>query len=40
MNRAKVNQNIDLDCYNNVWVIGEQVNGEIHPVTEIGRAHV
>ena len=33
MNRAKVNQNIDLDCYNNVWVIGEQVNGEIHPVT-------
>ena len=30
---AKVNQNIDLDCYNNVWVIGEQVNGEIHPVT-------
>lgn len=33
MSRAKVNQGIDLAEYNDVWIIGEQVNGEIHPVT-------
>lgn len=33
MNRAKVNQNIDLADYNDVWIIGEQVGGQIHPVT-------
>jgi electron transfer flavoprotein alpha subunit len=31
--RAKVNQDIDLSSYNGVWVIGEQNNGVIHPVT-------
>ncbi|MBR8701973.1 Caffeyl-CoA reductase-Etf complex subunit CarE [Fusobacterium sp. DD29] len=33
MSRAKVNQNIDLNSYNDVWVIGEQTNGVTHPVT-------
>lgn len=33
MSRAKVNQNIDLNSYNDVWVIGEQNNGITHPVT-------
>lgn len=33
MNRRKVNQNINLEDYNDVWVIAEQVKGEIHPVT-------
>lgn len=33
MNRAKVNQNINLDDYNDIWIIGEQVDGKIHPVT-------
>lgn len=31
--RAKVNQNINLEDYNGIWIIGEQVDGEIHPVT-------
>lgn len=31
--RAKVNQNINLNDYNNVWVIAEQNNGKIAPVT-------
>ncbi|WP_431354820.1 electron transfer flavoprotein subunit alpha/FixB family protein, partial [Fusobacterium nucleatum] len=31
--RAKVNQNIDLNEYNGVWIIAEQVDKEIHPVT-------
>lgn len=33
MTRAKVNQNIDITSYNNVWVIGEQRQGIIQPVT-------
>lgn len=33
MARAKVNQNIDLKNYNDVWVIGEQRQGVTHPVT-------
>jgi electron transfer flavoprotein alpha subunit len=33
MARAKVNQEIDLKEYKNVWVIGEQREGIIHPVT-------
>lgn len=33
MYRAKVNQNIDINSYNDVWVIGEQRQGNIHPVT-------
>lgn len=33
MYRAKVNQNIDINNYNDVWVIGEQRQGKIHPVT-------
>lgn len=33
MNRAKVNQNINLNDYNDIWVIGEQREGKIHPVT-------
>lgn len=33
MERAKVNQNINLSDYNNIWVIGEQREGKIHPVT-------
>lgn len=31
--RAKVNQDINLNDYNNVWVIAEQDNGKIAPVT-------
>lgn len=31
--RAKVNQDINLNDYNNVWVIAEQNNGKIAPVT-------
>ena len=31
--RAKVNQNINLDDYKNVWVIAEQWQGVIAPVT-------
>jgi len=33
MERAKVNQNINLKDYNDIWVIGEQREGKIHPVT-------
>lgn len=33
MKRAKVNQNINLSDYNDIWVIGEQREGKIHPVT-------
>ncbi|WP_324824211.1 electron transfer flavoprotein subunit alpha/FixB family protein [Sinanaerobacter sp. ZZT-01] len=33
MKRAKVNQNINLADYHDVWVIGEQREGKIHPVT-------
>ncbi|QUH19543.1 electron transfer flavoprotein subunit alpha/FixB family protein [Alkaliphilus sp. B6464] len=33
MERAKVNQNINLNDYNDIWVIGEQREGKIHPVT-------
>lgn len=33
MNRAKVNQNVNLLDYNDVWIIGEQREGKIHPVT-------
>lgn len=33
MKRAKVNQNINLNDYNDIWVIGEQREGKIHPVT-------
>ncbi len=33
MNRAKVNQDINLADYNGVWVIAEQNEGKIHPVT-------
>ncbi len=33
MSRAKVNQNIDINSYNDVWVIGEQRNGNTHSVT-------
>ena len=33
MSRAKVNQNINLDEYNDVWIIGEQRKGKIQPVT-------
>lgn len=33
MKRAKVNQNANLSDYNDVWVIGEQREGKIHPVT-------
>ncbi|MFL8799929.1 MULTISPECIES: electron transfer flavoprotein subunit alpha/FixB family protein [unclassified Clostridioides] len=31
--RAKVNQSINLNDYNGVWVIGEQREGKINPVT-------
>lgn len=31
--RAKVNQDINLNDYNNVWVIAEQKDGKIAPVT-------
>ncbi|MBR0599835.1 electron transfer flavoprotein subunit alpha/FixB family protein [Sinanaerobacter chloroacetimidivorans] len=33
MNKAKVNQEINLADYNDVWVIAEQNEGKIHPVT-------
>jgi electron transfer flavoprotein alpha subunit len=33
MKRAKVNQGIDLRDYNDVWVIGELLEGKIHSVT-------
>ncbi len=33
MNRAKVNQAINLSDYRDVWVIAEQNEGKIHPVT-------
>lgn len=33
MNRAKVNQAINLSDYHDVWVIAEQNEGKIHPVT-------
>lgn len=33
MSRAKVNQGIDIKEYNNIWVIGEQIDKHIHPVT-------
>lgn len=33
MMRAKVNQDINLNDYNGVWVIGEQREGKINPVT-------
>ncbi|MGF6907450.1 electron transfer flavoprotein subunit alpha/FixB family protein [Fusobacterium sp. PH5-44] len=33
MFRAKVNRNINLDDYNDVWVIGEHRNGNINQVT-------
>jgi electron transfer flavoprotein alpha subunit len=33
MKRAKVNEKIDLKAFNDVWVIGELIDGKIHPVT-------
>ncbi len=33
MKRAKVNQNINLSDYNDVWIIGEVIDNKIHPVT-------
>ncbi len=33
MERAKVNQGINVKDYNDVWVIGELIDGKIHPVT-------
>lgn len=33
MERAKVNTGINLSDYNDVWVVGEQRDGVIHPVT-------
>lgn len=33
MMRAKVNQGINLNDYNGVWIIGEQREGKINPVT-------
>lgn len=33
MERAKVNQSINVKDYNDVWVIGELVDGKVHPVT-------
>lgn len=33
MERAKVNQGIDLKDYNDVWVIGELIDGKVHSVT-------
>lgn len=33
MKRAKVNQGIHLKDYNDIWVIGEQMDGKVHPVT-------
>lgn len=31
--RAKVNQDIDLKDYNGVWIVAEQIDSQIHPVT-------
>ncbi len=33
MSNAKVNQNINFDDYKDIWVLGEQRDGHIHPVT-------
>ncbi|MFA5528015.1 MAG: electron transfer flavoprotein subunit alpha/FixB family protein [Peptostreptococcales bacterium] len=33
MERTKVNTQIDLSSYKDVWVIGELIEGKIHPVT-------
>lgn len=33
MERAKVNQEMDFESYRGVLVIGEQMDGEVHPVT-------
>jgi len=33
MGRAKVNQEMNIKQYNDIWVIGEQIDGDIHPVT-------
>lgn len=33
MMRAKVNQDINLNDYNGVWIIGEQREGKVNPVT-------
>lgn len=33
MERAKVNQGIDLSAYKDVWVLGEQREGKVQPVT-------
>ena len=33
MERAKVNQDINLNDYNDVWVLAETVNGKILPIT-------
>lgn len=33
MNRAKVNQQINIGDYHDVWVVAEQNEGKIHPVT-------
>ncbi len=33
MERAKVNQGINVKDYNDVWVIGELIDGKVHPVT-------
>jgi electron transfer flavoprotein alpha subunit len=33
MERAKVNQGINIKDYNDIWVIGELIDGKVHPVT-------
>ncbi|WP_353095514.1 electron transfer flavoprotein subunit alpha/FixB family protein [Tissierella praeacuta] len=33
MSRAKVNRGIDVKEYKDIWIIGEQIDGNIHPVT-------
>lgn len=33
MERAKVNQGINAKDYNDIWVIGELIDGKVHPVT-------
>ena len=33
MQHVKVNQQTNIKDYHGVWVIGEQINGKIHPVT-------
>ena len=33
MIRAKVNQEIELKDYNDVWIIGELIEKKVHPVT-------